>query len=185
MVVDEDGAESAKETCNALVKIFADAEDKRVASVAKFIASNIPKLDLLGKEMAIAGKTVSGKEFDLKNLKGKVVLVDFWATWCAPCIAELPNMENAYKKYQAQGFDIVGISLDRPGDDEKLAKFIEARKMPWPSINIADSRPLAVTYKVNSIPFPVLVDREGRVVSFRARGPHLERLLERLLAEKK
>jgi len=94
-------------------------------------------------------------------------------------------MESAYKKYHGKGFDIIGISLDRPDDDEKLSKFIENRKMPWPTINIEDSRKLADRYDVNAIPFPILVDANGRVVSIRARGPQLERLLEKMLGEKK
>lgn len=182
----EDGdAKAARETYQSFIKIFAGAEEKRIAGVTKFFESNMKKLDLLGKEFPVSGKTVDGKDLDLKQFKGKVVLVDFWATWCGPCIAELPNMQAAYKKYHAKGFDIIGISLDRPGDDEKLANFIKNRNMAWPCINIEDSRPLATKYGVNAIPFPVLVGRDGRVVSYRARGPQLERLLERLMTEKK
>lgn len=186
MQTDDDGIATARETYGAISKILAGAENMQVAGASKFLESELNKLEkYLGKGFPITGKTVDGKEFDLKSLKGKVVLIDFWATWCGPCIAELPNMEIAYKKYHGKGFDIIAISLDRPGDDEKLSKFIENRKMPWPCINIEDSRPLATKYAVNSIPFPVLVDRSGNVVSLRARGPQLDRLLERLLAEKK
>jgi len=183
---EDDGIETAKGAYSSFIKIFADAEDMRVASVSKFLEREFTKVEKhLGKAFPVTGKTVDGKEYDLKKMKGKVVLVDFWATWCGPCIAELPNMESAYKKYHGKGFDIIGISLDRAGDDDKLSKFIENRKMPWPCINIEDSRTLANTYAVNAIPFPVLVDANGRVVSLRARGPQLERLLERLLGGKK
>jgi len=182
--VAEDGdPELARSTYNDFIKIFAQAENKQVASVANNFRGSLKKLDMLGKEIEVTGKTVDGKEFDLKKMKGKVVLVDFWATWCGPCIAEIPNMESAYKKYHGKGFDIIGVSLDRT--DDAIVKFNENRKIPWPSINIEDSRVLADRFGVNAIPFPVLVDANGRVVSLRARGPQLERLLERLLGEKK
>ena len=183
---DDGGIDAARPVYQSLVKIFSGAEAKQVASVAVFLEREFKKLEkFYGKEFPVSGKTVDGKDYDLKNMKGKVVLIDFWATWCGPCIAELPNMETAYKNFHGKGFDIIGISLDRPNDDEKLSKFIKNRKMPWPCINIEDSRGLAEKYDVNSIPFPVLVDANGRVVSLRARGPQLERLLARLLPDKK
>jgi thiol-disulfide isomerase/thioredoxin len=111
------------------------------------------------------------------------VLVDFWATWCGPCIAEIPNMLEAHAKYGKRGFEIIGVSLDRT--DEAIVKFNEQRKIPWNSINIEDSKKLAEEYGVNAIPFPVLIDREGNVVSLRARGPQLDRLLERLFSDEK
>jgi thiol-disulfide isomerase/thioredoxin len=174
----------AKEVNQALVKIFEGAENKQVAGVTKFFESSFRQAEkFLGKEMVITGKTVDGKDFDLKNLKGKVVLVDFWATWCGPCVAEMPNMLEAHAKYNKKGFEIIGVSLDRT--DDAITKFNEDRKIPWNSINIEDSRTLATKYGVNAIPFPVLVDRAGNVVSLRARGPQLDRLLDRLFAEKK
>lgn len=178
---DVDLARSAYES---FLKAFEGASNKQVATVVtRTFESSLKKLAILGKEFEITGMTVDGKEFDLKDLKGKVVLVDFWATWCGPCIGEIPNMLRAYEKYRDKGFTIIGVSLDRT--DEAIVKFNEARKLPWNSLNIEDSKKWAEKYGVNAIPFPVLVDASGRVTSIRARGPQLEILLERLLKDKK
>jgi thiol-disulfide isomerase/thioredoxin len=185
MSADDSDPKFLREVGESFVKIFSGASDKKVASITPFLKNSMKNLDKIGTKMEVAGMKTDGKEFDLAKLKGKVVLVDFWATWCGPCIAELPNVESAYKKYHGKGFEVIGISLDRPGDDEKLTKFMENRKTPWGCITIEDSKKLADKYEVNAIPYPVLVGADGNIVSLRARGPQLERLLERLLNEKK
>ena len=185
MASDDSDAAFLRGMAQAFIKIFDGSADKRAATLGKFLESQMKNLDQIGTAIEIAGTKTDGKEFDLKNLKGKVVLVDYWATWCGPCIAEIPNIQEAYKKYHGKGFEVIGISLDRKDDDEKLAKFIETRELPWGCINIEDSAKLVKKYGVSAIPHPVLVGPDGRVVSMRARGPQLERLLDRLLIEKK
>lgn len=189
----EGSIDMARDVLEEGVKQFAAAKGD-ITNVTTLLENSLKGLDKIGTKIEIAGKTTDGKEFDLAKLKGKVVLVDFWATWCGPCIQELPNLEAAYKKYHGKGFEVIGVSLDKTpkGDEEqwtkdaaKLAKFIENRKMPWPCINIHDSSDLANKYEVDSIPYPLLIGRDGRIVSMRGRGPTLDRLLERLLKEKK
>jgi thiol-disulfide isomerase/thioredoxin len=164
-------------------KMFGAASNKQVASISRQFDASLKNLDKIGKVLEIAGKTTAGKDFDLKNLKGKVVLVDFWGTWCGPCVAEVPNMVKAYEKYHKRGFDIIGISSDK--DDDVVIAFMEGRQLPWQCINVEDGKKLIEANSVNSFPTPILVDQAGRAVSLRARGPQLERLLDRLLAEKK
>jgi thiol-disulfide isomerase/thioredoxin len=181
--LDDSEVAFARETGRTFAKIVAGADNQKVAGAAKIIESELAKLNRVGKELQITGKTTDGKDFDLKNHKGKVVLVDFWATWCGPCVGEIPNIVEAHKKYHAKGFEVIGVSLDETND--AIVKFIEARHLPWKCINVEDSKKLTQKYGVNLIPSPMLVGPDGRVVSLRARGPQLDRLLARLIGEKK
>ncbi|MCA9219743.1 MAG: TlpA family protein disulfide reductase, partial [Planctomycetales bacterium] len=92
---------------------YANSENADLAAQAKETLANSDKrLGLLGKPFAVTGTTMSGEPLDTASLEGKVVLVDFWATWCGPCRAEFPNMKEAYAKYKDKGFEIIGVNLD-------------------------------------------------------------------------
>lgn len=128
-------------------------------------------------------KDISGESMSVSDLRGKVVLIDFWATWCPPCVAELPNVLAAYDKYRAKGFEILGISLDRT--EGALRNFVRVQRMPWPQYfdgKVWDTK-LSRRYGITSIPTTFLLDREGRIVARDLRGPALEKELAKLLGE--
>ncbi len=129
-------------------------------------------------------KDLQEKPLNLAAYKGKVVLVDFWATWCGPCVGELPNVLAAYEKHHAAGFEIVGISLD--SDKAKLEKFIETKKMPWQQYFDGKGweNKLAGKYGVNSIPATYLLDGEGKIIAKNLRGEALEEAVAKALEKK-
>ncbi|MCI0684420.1 MAG: TlpA family protein disulfide reductase [Gemmataceae bacterium] len=159
-------------------KLMAAAADPKVAGLSRMFEGCVRRIQLPGKTMDDKGKTADGKDFDLAKLKGKVVLVDFWATWCRPCIGEIPNMQKMYEAYHERGFEIIAISTDQ--GIEAPTRFMEKRMLPWPWMHDEPDEPtsLAGHYGVLSIPRAILVGRDGKVVSLNARGPELERLLE-------
>ena len=119
-------------------------------------------------------KDLAGKPLSVANYKGKVVLVDFWATWCGPCVGELPNVLKTYEKYHAKGFEIIGISLDDSKD--ALDKFIKDKGVSW--VQFFDGKgwgnKLAAQYGVNSIPATYLLDGQGKILAKNLRGEALE-----------
>jgi peroxiredoxin len=127
--------------------------------------------------------TPEGKEFGLSDLKGKVVLVDFWASWCGPCRRENPNVVKLYNQYQAEGFTVLGVSLDT--DRSRWLGAIEADGLTWPHISDLKGwqNSAAQLYGVRSIPHTVLVDREGKIIARNLRGPALEAKLAEIFGE--
>ncbi|WP_192820912.1 TlpA disulfide reductase family protein [Rufibacter sp. LB8] len=123
----------------------------------------------------------NGIELALSSLRGKYVLIDFWASWCGPCRQENPNVVRMYNKYKDQGFEIFGVSLDQ--DRGKWLKAIEVDKLTWPHVSDLKGweSSAAALYGVTAIPQTVLLDKEGKIIAKNLRGAALEEKLASLL----
>ncbi|MFO0868693.1 MAG: redoxin family protein [Pirellulales bacterium] len=146
-----------------------------VKRAAALVAAGRKRIELIGKPVVVEGKDLDGQPFVWKPYEGKIVLIDFWATWCGPCQQELPNIKRNYDRYHDQGFEVIGINLDQERAD--LDRFLTVQPLPW--ANVVDANALAEQWGVESIPFVVLVGRDGRVLDLHVRGTALtERLAE-------
>ncbi|MEJ2720635.1 MAG: redoxin domain-containing protein [bacterium] len=155
-------------------------------SAAQATLADLPMLKKLatGKEpIPFAVDGLNGKKISLEEYKGKVVLLDFWATWCAPCRAEMPNVVKIYNKFNEKGFEIIGISLDN--NKSALEKYLKSNKMTWPQYFDGKGwqNDVAQKYRVRQIPTTFLIDRQG-VIRYRSlRGQELEQAVEKLIKE--
>jgi len=151
-----------------------------------------PRCGVTAGEKAIAfqAETVTGRMVRFPDdYQGKVVLLDFWATWCEDCRAELPNVLATYQKYHAKGFEIVGVSLDKTNQSATLLRFVKKYDMAWPEIYDGGNwkAALAVKYAVHATPCPILVDGDTGIVlgaGSEVIGSGLTRLLAPALAAK-
>ena len=125
--------------------------------------------------------SLQGQDYDIARMKGKVVMVDFWATWCGPCLKEIPNLIATYEKYHGDGFEIVGISLDK--NKEALQRYIKDKKMPWPEYFDGKewNNEIGQRFAVKAIPCSYLIDREGVVRYVSIRGEQLTDAITKLL----
>ena len=105
-------------------------------------------------------KSIDGQEITLSQLKGKVILLDFWATWCGPCRESIPHLIQLYKNYREKGFEVVGMSIDK-GDGEAVRRFVKSMDIPYPVVIAPED--VVRRYQVTGIPASFLIDKQGKV----------------------
>ncbi len=154
----------------------------------KFARGKIRQVEQAGKPFELQfTDAITGKSVSMADLKGKVVVVDFWATWCGPCVAEMPHMKELYAQYKDKGVEFIGVSLDHPEDKGGLAKlreYCEKNEIAWPQYyqgNHWDSE-FSMSWGINSIPAMFVLDGDGRLQSTDARGK-LDELLPKLIEQ--
>lgn len=168
-------------------KILEDSPESDMAKLARGFLHELDNLNAGQPAPVFEAQTTNGTAIDLKELKGKVVLLDFWASWCEPCIPEIPRLKKFYKKYSKKGLVILGISADT--NRQALDEMVADKKIPW--LQVYDDKgveaPVMRLYNIMGIPAYYLVDREGVILArsdYTRRGePNLrdKKILENLI----
>lgn len=157
-------------------------------NLAKTLQSQDLRLGTLGQSFEIDGMVdFDGKPLDWSAYKGKVVLVDFWASWCAPCIKELPNIQKTYQEFASKGFEVLSINMDE--DLEQARVYLSNNRLPWKTYHSSDTNALgfqsaiAKRYGVEAIPFIAVIGTDGKVAAVHARGDRLALIVQSLLSD--
>jgi thiol-disulfide isomerase/thioredoxin len=149
--------------------------------VGEIVEARLARQELIGQPTPpLSARDLEGRRLAADEFRGKVLLVDFWATNCGPCLAEFPNLKQLYRKYNRQGFEIVGVSFDE--SPRIVEAFRERARLPWRMVmNQSPEGTLSRAYRTETIPALFLVDRKGNIAEVDVRGHDLRRVVEKLV----
>jgi thiol-disulfide isomerase/thioredoxin len=185
----------AQTAYDKITAAFKDSTDTELAEqVAETSSKAKQRMALVGQPFTVEGVQADGSPFDWSQYAGKVVLVDFWASWCGPCLQEIPNIRQNFEQYHAKGFEVVGVNLNTKVSDLKQFLAFQGQEIPWTTVTsqiVLDGQagedwtkiPMAAKCGVQAIPFVVLIGKDGNVDSIHVRGPKLGARLRDLLGD--
>ncbi len=171
----------ARDTYQLLCDLLENDEREEMQALRLNLQASIGRLDLLGSKFELEAKSLDGRDIRIDDYAGSYVLVDFFASWCEPCLTDAPHLQKQFVKYKDKGLEVIAISLDT--DDDALDKYLQRAQLPWPVIHDNHEDPLErlqMKFGVSQLPTVLLLNKEGTVVSLEARGAELERLMQML-----
>jgi len=172
----------AADVYKSCAEVMVKSEDRGLSATAKMMEGAARRLSLVGKPIELKGTKLDGSPLDWAAYRGKVVLIDFWTSWCPWCWPEIAAAKKNYALYHDRGFEVIGVNLEE--DRQKVEASVAKEQLPWAVLYNEGTgwrHPMAVHYGISSVPTMFLVDREGKVVSLKPRGQEMDRLLDRLL----